>query len=127
ASQIYRNYDGNNSAFGDTSVSAAVANPDSLSAFAAVRSSDRALTVMVINKQTAGTPVTVNLAHFAAAGPAQTWQIHSSSPHSIERLADIPVAGSVASLTAPPQSITLLVIPSGVAPDLSPNPGGRRH
>ena len=37
ASQIYRNYDGNNSTFGDTSVEANVANPDNLSAFASVR------------------------------------------------------------------------------------------
>jgi len=49
ASQIYRNYDGSNSTFGDTSVSASVANPDNLSAFAATRASDGALTVMVIN------------------------------------------------------------------------------
>ena len=40
ASQIYRNYDGNDSTFGDTSVQASVANPDDLSSFAAVRSSD---------------------------------------------------------------------------------------
>ncbi|MEI9976178.1 MAG: glycoside hydrolase family 44 protein [Ignavibacteriota bacterium] len=38
ASQIYRNYDGSRSTFGDTSVSATVANPDNLSAFAATRS-----------------------------------------------------------------------------------------
>ena len=55
--EIYRNYDGNLSTFGDTSVSAAVANPDYLSSFAAVRSSDGALTVMVINKQQGSTPV----------------------------------------------------------------------
>src|SRR5216117_3780012 len=41
AIKIYRNYDGNQSTFGDTSVSATVPNPDNLSSFAAVRSSDR--------------------------------------------------------------------------------------
>jgi hypothetical protein len=127
ASQIYRNYDGNNSGFGDTSVSAAVANPDNLSAFAAVRSSDHALTVMVINKQQGSTPVTVDLPHFTAAGPAQTWQIHSKSQTSIERIPDTPVAGNVATLTVPPQSITLLVIPAGSASHLEPPEGGRRR
>jgi hypothetical protein len=122
ASQIYRNYDGHNSGFGDTSVSAATANPDNLSAFAAVRSSDRALTVMVINKQQGSTPVTMNLAHFSAAGPAQAWQIRSASQTSIERIADVPVAGGVADFTAPSQSITLLVIPAG---GLAPHQGGR--
>ena len=57
--QMYRNYDGAKSAFGDTSVSASVPNPDNVSAFAAVRSSDGALTVMAINKYLTGsTPVT---------------------------------------------------------------------
>src|SRR5207253_2346514 len=46
AMKMYRNYDSNRSGFGDTSVSAAVPNPDNLSAFAAVRTSDSALTVM---------------------------------------------------------------------------------
>src|ERR1022692_1445927 len=59
AMQIYRNYDGKLSTFGDTSVSAGVSNPDSLSSFAAMRASDGALTVMVINKQTGSTPVTI--------------------------------------------------------------------
>jgi len=42
ASQIYRNYDGNNSEFGDVSVSATVDNPDNLSAFASTRTADGA-------------------------------------------------------------------------------------
>src|SRR5262249_51485881 len=50
AMKMFRNYDGNGSGFGDTSVSASVPDPDSLSSFAAVRSSDGALTVMIINK-----------------------------------------------------------------------------
>ena len=41
AMKMYRNYDGNKSTFGDTSVSAAVPNPDNVSAFAAQRSSRR--------------------------------------------------------------------------------------
>src|ERR1051326_183753 len=48
AIKIFRNYDGNRSTFGDTSVAAAAPNPDNLSAFASLRSSDGALTVMVI-------------------------------------------------------------------------------
>ena len=46
AMKLYRNYDGNNSTFGDTSISVAVPNPDILSAFAAIRSSDGSLTAM---------------------------------------------------------------------------------
>ena len=54
AIKMYRNYDGRRSAFGDTSVAAATPIPDDVSAFAAVRSTDGALTVMVINKVLSG-------------------------------------------------------------------------
>ena len=43
--KMYRNYDGANSTFGDTSVSAIAPNADNLSAFAALRKADGALTV----------------------------------------------------------------------------------
>ena len=116
AMKLYRNYDGNRSSFGDTSIAASAPNPDVVSAFAAQRSSDGALTIMVINKALSGsTPTTVNLANFAAAGPAQVWQL--TSANAITRLADITVAGAGFSATVPPQSITLFVVPSaGVGP-----------
>ncbi len=113
ASQIYRNYDGNKSTFGDTSVEVDVANPDNLSAFASVRDSDGALTVMVINKQQGSTPVTVSLANFSTAATAQAWQINSASQTSITRLADVSIANNSVSTSVPSQSITLFVIPAG--------------
>ena len=112
ASQIYRNYDGNGSTFGDTSVSATVANPDNLSAFAAQRGADGALTVMVINKQQGSTPVTVNLANFGGTGVAQVWQINSAAQTTIAHLADLSVANGQFSTTVPSQSITLFVLPA---------------
>jgi hypothetical protein len=120
ASQIYRNYDGRNATFGDTSVSATTANPDLLSAFASVRTSDGALTVMVINKQQGSTPVKVSLANFTASATAQAWQINSASQTSITRLADLPVAASAIATTVPSQSITLLVIPPGTVAPVAP-------
>ena len=111
--QIYRNYDGHLSTFGDTSVSASVPNPDLLSSFAAVRSSDGALTVMVINKQVGATPVTVNLSNFLSSGTAQGYQISSATQQTITQLASLPISSNSMSLTIPSQSITLLVIPAG--------------
>jgi len=113
AMEMYRNYDGKLSTFGDTSVSATVANPDNLSAFAAVRSSDGALTVMVINKQQGSTPVTVSLANFSTTGTAQAYQISSATQTSINSLGSVPVASNAISTTVPSQSITLFVIPAG--------------
>jgi fibronectin type 3 domain-containing protein len=94
-------------------VAASVVNPDNLSAFSAVRGTDGALTVMVINKQQGSTPVTVSLANFSTSGTAQAWQISSASQTSIARLADLSVANNSISTTVPSQSITLFIIPAG--------------
>ena len=112
AFKIYRNYDGNKSTFGDTSVSATVANPDNVSSFAAQRGSDNAMTVMVLNKYlTSNTPVSVNLANFAASSSAQVWRF--TGTNTVTRLSDVSVSNGTVSFSAPPQSVTLLVIPPG--------------
>ena len=85
---MYRNYDGNKSTFGDTSVAATAPNPDNVAAFAAQRSADGALTVMVISKSPVGdAPATINLANFAHGGAAQVWQL--TAANAITRLADV--------------------------------------
>ncbi len=88
AIKMYRNYDGNKSTFGDTSVAASVPNPDNLSAFAATRTSDGALTVN---------------------GGAQVYQLPAAN--SITRLADTSYSGGALTATVPAQSITLFVLP----------------
>ena len=112
AMKLWRNYDGNRSTFGDTSVSASVPNPDNLSAFAATRAADGAMTVMVISKVLTGaTPVTVSLANFAAAGVAQAWQL--TSTNAITRLSDVNFSGTSFATSVPAQSITLFVVAGG--------------
>jgi PKD repeat protein len=118
AIKIYRNYDGNKSTFGDTSVLATGPNADNVSAFAAQRTSDSALTVMVINKYLSGnTPVSIALANFSSNGSAQVYQL--TSANAITRLADLSFTASTVSFTAPPQSVTLVVLPTG-APNQHP-------
>jgi hypothetical protein len=110
AMQMYRNYDGAKSTFGDTSVSATVPDPDDLSAFAALRAKDGALTVMVISKVLTGTtPVSLTLAHAAAAGTAQRWQL--TSANTIQHLANVGWTGGTLTDTVPAQSVTLYVLP----------------
>ncbi len=117
AMKLYRNYDGAKSGFGDTSVSTTAPSPDNLSAFAAQRSSDGALTVMVIAKVLSGaTPVTISLANFANAGTAQVWQL--TSGNAIAHLADVGFSGNSLTASVPAQSITLYVIAAG-----TPDPG----
>ena len=110
AMQLYRNYDGKKSTFGDLSVSDAMPDPDRLSSFAALRSSDGALTVIVVNKALeAATPTALALSHFAPGGAAQAWQL--ASANAIVHLPDVPVADGHLTATLPAQSVTLFVIP----------------
>jgi hypothetical protein len=111
AMKMYRNYDGNKSTFGDTSVSATVPNPDNLSAFAAVRTNDGAMTLMVINKDLLNaTPLRAAITNFANSGTAQAWQLTAGNV--ITRLADVPYANGILSNMLPAQSVTLFVLPT---------------
>lgn len=129
AIKLYRNYDGAKSAFGDTSVRATVPDPDTLSAFAAFRSDDAALTVMVVHKASSGSAsLTLNLSGFAAGSAAQVWQL--TSANAIAHLADVRISGGSLAATLPAQSVTLFVVPAGevavgaVSPSSGPAAGG---
>ena len=119
AMKMYRNYDGSKSTFGDVSVAATVPNPDGVAAFAAERSSDRALTVMVINKDASTTAATINLVNVAHRGSAQVWQL--TAANAINRLPDVGFGGNSFAATLPPQSITLFVLPGGAPAPTAPN------
>jgi hypothetical protein len=108
AFQIYRNYDGRNSAFGETSIAAAAPDPDRLSAFAAIRGADGALTIMVVNKQLQETGlVQIAITHFPVQATAQVWQLAAND--TIRQLTDVPISDGSLSNAVPPQSLTLFV------------------
>ncbi|HEY1637779.1 MAG TPA: glycoside hydrolase family 44 protein [Rhizomicrobium sp.] len=110
AMQMYRNYDGKGGAFGDTSISATAPNPDDLSAFAALRAGDGAMTVMVISKVLSGdTQMTLTLAHATGSGTAKVYRL--TAANQIQQLADLPWSGGILIDTEPAQSITLYVLP----------------
>ena len=118
AMKMYRNYDGNKSTFGDTSVFAGGPNPDTVATFAALRSTDGALTIMAINKQPGtNAPANFTLTNFLPAGTAQVWQL--TSANTIAHLGNIAFTGGTFSNTLPAQSITLFVVPVGTPPTLS--------
>jgi hypothetical protein len=139
AMKMYRNYDGQDHTFGETSIRATVPNPDQVSAYAAVRA-DGALTVMVINKNlynastpNATTEITIGLSNFAHGLSAQRWQLAATNAAqtsaSITRLADVNFTADSLSFNAPMQSVTMFVIappPPTVAP-LSANDGAQQR
>ena len=108
AMKMYRNYDGHDSTFGDTGVLATGPNPDNLSVFAAERSKDGALTIMVVNKYLTGTtPVVINLTNYTGSGSAQVWQLNAGA---ISQLSSVPYSTGLLQTTVPAQSVTMLVI-----------------
>jgi hypothetical protein len=127
AMKMYRNYDGNKSTFGDTSIQTIVPNPDDLSAFGAVRTSDGAMTLMVINKDlNHANPIVANITNFNATGTVQRWQLTASNL--ITHLPDMTLTNEVLNDTVPSQSITLYVLPAVVVFNLqaaNSNPAGQ--
>jgi hypothetical protein len=108
---MYRNYDAQGSTFGETSIRVSVPDPDQLSAFAAERSSDRALTLMVVNKVLTGnTPVEIQFTNVHTYSAAQAWQL--TSMNTIDHLPDIPLGSNMLSNALPAQSITLFIVPT---------------
>jgi hypothetical protein len=145
AFKIFRNYDGKNSTFGDFSLgTTSSSNPDNLSAFAAYRSSDGALTVVVVNKALEGASevLEVQLGNLSGltkfltnnnltslfspfASHAEVWQVTEFSDYGVTQLPDIMLSqrqasSSVLTATVPPQSITIFVVPSSVTAQKSP-------
>ena len=109
AFRVYRNYDGLGSRFGDVSVRAVSADQAQLSVYAAQRSTDGALTVVVINKTAVAQTGDVAIAGFAGAPTAAVHRYSPANLGAIVRQADQPVAGPF-STVFPANSITLLVL-----------------
>jgi hypothetical protein len=110
AMQLYCNYDGLRSRFGNISVQDDVPDPDTLSSFAAVRSSDHAITVIVINKALhSPARIEIDLRHACPRGDVQIRQLTASNE--IDELASSTLKGETLTADVPAQSITLYVIP----------------
>ena len=121
AFRLYRNYDGQGSTFGDQSLGATSSEQDVLSLYAARRSGDSALTIMVINKSELSQDSRLALENFAmtdgAKDEAESVQVYRYSAsnatqivHEDEQLLSADGAGAFLTMTFPPESITLLVI-----------------
>jgi len=121
AFRMYRNYDGSGAGFGETAVDAGSADQGALAVYAAQRSGDGALTIMVINKTAPPQTSALTLSSFTPNGAAHAYRYSSASLGSIERLADVGVAAGITTLTFAGNSITLLVLP-GAGAASSPTP-----
>ena len=118
AFEMYRNYDGNNSTFGDISLASATANQGALAVYSALRTADNNVTVMVINKTYGDLAATLSLQNFTPNGTAKVFLYSNANLAAIVSQPNLtvtsPLTGgttSTLSSTFPAQSITLLVLP----------------
>lgn len=114
AFRMYRNYDGQGTTFGDTSVQAVSADQGRLAIYAAQRSSDNAVTLMVINKTTQTLTGTMTITGFQSLVAIQTYRYSAANLSAIVRDPDQTLLLGDFRRTYPANSITLLVISAGV-------------
>ena len=114
AFRMYRNYDGQHHTFGDVSVRAASTDQDQVAVYAARRSSDNALTIIVINKSlTQALTGSIVLSNTEPITRAAVYRYSADNLNAIMRQADQIIASGSFSATFPAQSITLFVTSPG--------------
>jgi hypothetical protein len=120
AYKIYRNYDGNKSKFGDTALASASANQGQLAVYGALRSSDNAITVVVINKRYGSLTSTLSLSGLpSTVTSAQAYLYSNANLNAIVAQPAVTVTppassgkpSTIGNYTFPAQSITLFVVP----------------
>jgi hypothetical protein len=121
--RLFRNYDGEGGQFGSTGVSAVSSNPGNLSIYAAVRATDGALTIVVINKTTAAIETSMSLANYTLVGAAEVYSYSNSNLTQIVAQGSTPIVANSISYTFPAYSATVFVVGGGRAVLTSPAPG----
>jgi len=123
--RMYRNYDGNFSKFGDTSVGviSAAIDVDKISVYSSKDSITGDLKIMAINKQPINDEnVTFNLANFTSNGMTKVYRYSQTDTTKINKLADISGVGSSFNYNLPAYSITLFVVAAlGIGPTPPPS------
>ncbi len=109
AYQMFRNYDAHGGKFGNGSVAATSADPSSLTIYAARRSSDGALTILVVNQTANDLATHVALQHTYAQGTVLVYHYTQANPAAIVAAPTLPLTHNLP-VTFPAQSLTMLVV-----------------
>ena len=119
AFEIYRNYDGVGSAFGNIALASTSSDQGSLAVYGAFRRADNTVTVIVINKTYGNLNSRLSLPHLHPKGKAKVFQYSGANLSRIVRQVNArvmapAVGGTAGSIWAvfPAQSITLIAIPA---------------
>jgi len=105
---LYRNYDGKGGAFGDVSTSASSADATKLHVYAAQRTGDNAVTVVVVNKTAADITSALSLSNHAAKASAHVFVFSSAQPKSVVAQPDLTItdAGNIVTIDLGSHTIT---------------------
>jgi len=108
--RMFRDYDGSGHQFGDTSISAVSSDQGTLSIYAAQRSSDNAVTVLVINKTTTAISGTITLANLNLPTSAQAYTYSGANLTSIVHASNAAISNANLSYSFPGYSAVLFVV-----------------
>ncbi len=111
AFRLYLNYDHRGGRFGDTGVRASSEDQGRLSIYAAERSSDHALTMIVVNKSHGDLTAATRINGFAAGGDAACFRYSNDNPKAIVPVPGQSISGTGFTASYPARSATLFVIP----------------
>jgi hypothetical protein len=115
AFRMFRNYDGSGHQFGDVSVRAVSSDQGSLSIYAGQRSSDNAVTVLVINKTTASISSAISFANLSLPNSAQVYTYSAANLTAITQESNAVVAAGSLSYVFPGYSAVLFVLQPSAA------------
>jgi hypothetical protein len=112
AFRLFRDYDGKGGQFGDVSTSATVSDTTKLHVYAAERSSDHAVTIVVVNKTNGDLTSALALSNHAVTSLAHVYLFSQASPQAVVAEPDLTImdAGDFTA-TFPAASATLIVVP----------------
>jgi hypothetical protein len=108
--EIFRNFDGANGSFGDTSIRANNTDIANTSVYASVDAgSGSRMVVVVINKAGAPKTAAIAITHTGQFQTARVYQLTSANSQP-QRQADVSVTGNAIQYTMPANSVTTLVL-----------------
>ncbi len=111
AFRMYRNYDGAGSAYGNTWVQSSSADQGQLAIYGAQRTSDGALTLMIINKTSDDLTSPLALTNINPAGTAKIYRYSEANLNTILAQPNQFVTPTGFTTTYPANSMTMVVIP----------------
>ncbi|MEM7127661.1 MAG: glycoside hydrolase family 44 protein [Chloroflexota bacterium] len=121
AFRMYRDYDGQGSTFGDVSIHSLSQDQERISVYAAHRTDDNALTIMLINKMDFSLEIHMNIKDFEFGEWVQVYQYSADNLSEIVRTADVPTNFVGLTTNVPAESISLMIVPTFV-PTPTPDP-----